>query len=84
MVRRRKKEEIVGVVHFEAKRSEDPDVIAWLAEHKAQNGDKIRVSKRGKGVRVGFSKEADMAAWKARAERAAKGTKPPAGALPTA
>ena len=76
MVKRRREEEIVGVLEFEAKGSEDPEVLAWLAEHKAQNGAKIRVSKGGKGVRVAFSKEADMAAWKARAELAAKG-KPP-------
>jgi len=36
------------------------------------NGGKLRVSQGGKGVRVMFSKDADMALWKARSEQAAK------------
>ncbi len=72
MVKRRKEEEIVGVLEFEGRTSADPEVVAWLAEHKMQKGGKIRVSQGGKGVRVAFSKEADIALWKARSEQQAK------------
>ncbi|GAC1345814.1 MAG: hypothetical protein NVSMB18_26330 [Acetobacteraceae bacterium] len=75
MVKRRKEEEIAGVLEFEGKTSEDPEIVAWLAEHKAQKGGKIRVGMGGKGVRVVFSKDADMALWKARSDRAAKAKK---------
>jgi hypothetical protein len=68
MVKRRKEEEIVGVLEFEGRTSEDPEVIAWLADHRAQNGGKIRVSRGVKGLRVAFSKEADLAYWRARSD----------------
>ncbi len=66
MVKRRKEDEIVGVLEFEGKTAEDPEVVGWLAEHKASNGGKLRLSLGSKGVRVAFSKAADMAAWQAR------------------
>lgn len=72
MVKRRKEEEIVGVLEFAGRTSEDPEIIKWLAEHKAQNGGKIRVSRGSTGARVAFSKAADMALWQARSEQAAK------------
>jgi hypothetical protein len=77
MVKRRKEEEIVGVLEFAGRTAEDPEVIKWLAEHKAQNGGKIRVSRGSTGMRVAFSKEADMALWRARSEREAKAKRPP-------
>ncbi len=77
MVKRRKEEEIVGVLEFEGRTSEDPEVITWMADHKAQNGGKIRVSKGGKGLRVAFEKAADMALWQARSDRAAKAKRSP-------
>ncbi len=77
MVKRRKEEEIVGVLEFEGKTSEDPEVLTWLADHKASNGGKIRMSRGVKGVRVAFEKAADMAAWKARSDRDAKGKSAP-------
>ena len=77
MVKRRREEEIAGVLEFEGRTGEDPELMEWLADHKARNGGKIRVSQGAKGVRVMFSKEADMALWKARSDRAAKGKKPP-------
>jgi hypothetical protein len=77
MVKRHKQEEIAGVLEFEGRTSEDPEIVAWLAEHKAQKRGKIRVSQGGTGVRVMFSEKADMASWKARAEQAARGRKPP-------
>ena len=75
MVKRRKEEEIAGVLEFEGRTNEDPELMGWLAEHKARNGGKIRVAQGGKGIRVVFSKEADMALWRVRSERAAQGKK---------
>ncbi len=77
MVKRRKEEDIAGVLEFAGRTSEDPEVITWLAEHKAQNRGKIRVSRGASGIRVAFSKDADMAFWKARSENAAKGKRTP-------
>jgi hypothetical protein len=74
MVKRRKEEEIVGVLEFEGKTSEDPEVMKWLTEHKARNGGKIRVSRGSTGVRVAFSKEADLALWQARSKLGASGS----------
>ena len=76
MVKRRKQEDIAGVLELQGRSSEDPELMAWLAEHKARNGGKIRVSKGGTGVRLMFSEAADMASWKARAEQAARGKGP--------
>ena len=73
MVKRRKEEEIVGVLEFAGRTSDDPEVMRWLAEHKAQNGGKIRVSRGSTGARVAFSKAADMALWQAWSEQASKG-----------
>ena len=72
MAKRRKEEEVVGVLEFEGRTSEDPEFLEWLADHRARNGAKVRVSQGGKGVRVMFSKEADMAYWKARSDQLAK------------
>ena len=59
-----------------------PDPVAGLRpilsqgqRHKSRNGGKIRVSQGGKGVRVMFSKDADMAFWQRRSEAATKGKK---------
>jgi hypothetical protein len=76
MVKRRKEEEIAGVLEFKGRSSEDPEVMEWLAEHKANKGGKIRVSQGGTGVRVMFSEKADMALWQARADQVARGKKP--------
>ena len=40
MVKRRKQEDIAGVLEFEGRTSEDPEVMAWLAEHKARKGQR--------------------------------------------
>ena len=72
MVRRQKHEEIAGVLEFEGRTSEEPEFLEWLADHRTRNGGKVRVSQGGKGVRVMFSKDADMAFWKARFERSTK------------
>ncbi len=38
MVKRRKEEEVAGIIEFEGRTSEDPDFIAWLADHKTRIG----------------------------------------------
>jgi hypothetical protein len=65
------------VLEFEGRTSEDPEVTKWVVEHKARNGGKIRVSRGSTGVRVAFSKEADMTLWEARSEKAGKGKRSP-------
>ena len=77
MVKRQKGGEYAGVLEFEGRSGDDPDVVAWLAEHRATNGGKIRVSQGAKGVRVAFSKESDMAFWKARSDGTLKAKRPP-------
>jgi hypothetical protein len=72
MVKRRKEEDIAGVLEFAGHTAEDPEFATWLAEHRARKGGKVRVSKGGTGVRVVFSEAADMAWWKTRSEQAAK------------
>jgi hypothetical protein len=74
MVKRHKVEEIAGVIEFEGRSSTDPVFVEWMNSHKAQNRGKVRVSQGSKGVRVMFSKEADLAFWQARAEQADKAT----------
>lgn len=60
---------------FEGRTSDDPEVVAWLAEQRAPKGGKIRVSQGGAGAGVMFSEEADLASWKARADQGARGKK---------
>ncbi|WP_043839835.1 hypothetical protein [Muricoccus aerilatus] len=76
MVKRRKQEEIAGVLEFAGTSAEDPTFKRWVAEHRAQNGGNLRMSKGATGVRVMFSKEADMTFWKERSEAEAKDRKP--------
>lgn len=76
MVKRHKVEEVAGVIEFEGRSSTDPVFIEWMNSHKAQKRGKIRVSQGSRGVRVMFSKEADLAFWKARSEQAAKSLLP--------
>ena len=67
-MKRSKPDEIVDVLEFEGRTEKDVEFEAWLAEHRAAKGGKIRISLGGRGVRVMFSKEADMVIWKRRAE----------------
>jgi hypothetical protein len=75
VVKRRKEEDIAGILEFDGRAAEDPEFLEWLADHKSRNGGKIRVSQGGKGVRVMFSKDADMAFWQRRSEASLKGKK---------
>jgi len=70
MVKRHKEEQIAGVLEFAGRSSDDAEFVAWLADHKARNGGKVRVSRGATGVRVMFTRAADMAIWKARSEKA--------------
>jgi len=69
MVKRVKQQDLAGALEFEGRTADDPQFAAWLAEHRARKGGKIRVTQGGKGVRVLFSEAADMAWW-AKLERA--------------
>ena len=81
MAKRRKDEDIAGILEFAGHSGDDAEFMDWLTDHKARNGGKIRVSRGATGVRVMFVKEADMAFWKARAARATKANSlsPPSG-----
>ena len=70
MVKRRKEEEIAGVLEFAGRTAEDPEFGTWLAEHR-----KVRVSKGGTGVRVVFSEAADMSWWRTRSDKTVKGAR---------
>ena len=72
MVKRRKEEDIAGVLEFDGRTAQDPEFATWLAEHRARKGGKVRVGKGWKGVRVIFSDAADIAWWKVRSDQAAK------------
>ena len=69
MVKRRKEEEIAGVLEFEGLGRDAPELVSWMAEHKERNGGKVRVAQGASGARVIFSNAADMVRWKARWER---------------
>ncbi len=72
MVKRTKQEDVAGVLEFEGRTSEDPEFTEWMEDHRARNGGKLRIGLGAKGVRVMFTKAADMAHWKARADKAKK------------
>jgi hypothetical protein len=78
MVKRRKDEDLAGILEFDGRDADDPEFKSWLADHAARKGGKIRVAKGGKGVRVAFTSQADLAVWKARADKLASGKKPAA------
>ena len=72
MVKRRKEEDIAGVLEFAGRSADDPEFTTWLADHRARKAGKVRVSKGGTGVRVVFSEAADMAWWQRKSDKAAK------------
>ncbi len=78
MVKRVKAEDVAGVIEFKARTSEDPEFLTWMANHKARNGGKVRVSRGATGVRVMFSKSADMELWRQWSAQASGEKKRPA------
>ena len=72
MVKRRKEEDIAGVLEFAGLQAEDPDFVRQMQEHKDRNGGKVRVGKGMSGVRVMFSKDADLQSWRDWSERKRK------------
>ena len=83
MVKRRKDEDIAGVLEFQGRSSDDPDFVVWLADHREAKGGKIRVAQGGTGVRVMFSDKADMALWSKRANQATRGNPSSSKAAPS-
>jgi hypothetical protein len=49
MVKRRREEDIAGVLEFAGRAGDDPEFLDWLADHKARNGGKVGVSQGAKG-----------------------------------
>jgi erythromycin esterase-like protein len=76
MVKRRKEDDIAGVLEFAGRTDKDPEFLEWMADHKARNGGKLRIGLGGKGVRVMFTKHADMEFWRVRSEQALRAKKP--------
>jgi len=65
MVKRIKQEDMAGALELEGIGKDDPRLQHWLEEHRARNGGKLRVGLGGKGVRVMFARDADLAYWRA-------------------
>jgi hypothetical protein len=64
MVKRVKQEDMAGALELEGITKDDLRLQRWLEEHRARNGGKLRVGLGGKGVRVIFSREADLRYWR--------------------
>jgi hypothetical protein len=64
MVKRIREEGMAGALEFEGISKDDPQLHAWLDEHRARNGGKIRLGLGGKGVRVMFARDADLQYWR--------------------
>jgi hypothetical protein len=63
MVKRIKQEDMVGAVELEGIGRDDPRLAQWLEEHRLRNGGKIHVGLGARGVRIVFSREADLRYW---------------------
>jgi hypothetical protein len=64
MVKRIKQEDMAGALELEGVGKDDPRLQQWLEEHRARNGGKLRVGLGANGVRVLFSREADLDYWR--------------------
>lgn len=63
MVKRRREDEIFGVIEFPGLQKDDPVVAEWEAQHRVRNGGALRFSRGATGMRVAFSKQADLEWW---------------------
>ena len=63
MVKRMKQEDMAGALELEGIGKDDPKLQQWLEEHRIRNGGKLRIGLGGRGVRVIFSREADLRYW---------------------
>lgn len=63
MVKRIRQEDMAGALELAGIGKDDPRLQGWLDEHRARNGGKLRVGLGGKGVRILFSREADLRYW---------------------
>ena len=66
MVKRIKQEDMAGALELEGVGKDDPRLQTWLEEHRSRNGGKLRVGLGARGVRIMFSREADLEYWKQR------------------
>ena len=63
MVKRIKQEDMAGALELEGIGKDDPRLQQWLEEHRGRNGGKLRVALSSRGVRIIFSREADLKYW---------------------
>ena len=70
MVKRIKQEDMAGALELEGIGKDDPRLQQWLEEHRGRNGGKLRVA-GWQGVRIIFSREADLSYWQQHCQRAA-------------
>jgi hypothetical protein len=63
MVKRTKQQDMAGVLELEGIGKDDPRLQRWLEEHRERNGGALRVGLGGRGVRIIFSREADLKYW---------------------
>jgi hypothetical protein len=63
MVKRVRQEDMAGALELEGIGKDDPRPQEWLEEHRGRNGGKLRVGLGGRGVRIIFSREADLTYW---------------------
>jgi hypothetical protein len=63
MVKRVRQEDMAGALELEGIGKDDPRLQQWLDEHRGRNGGKLRVGLGGRGVRIIFSREADLTYW---------------------
>ena len=64
MVKRIKQEDLAGgALELQGISKDDLQLQQWLEEHRGRNGGKLRVGLGGRGVRIIFSREADLRYW---------------------
>ncbi|MFL5286978.1 MAG: hypothetical protein ACJ8AW_39910 [Rhodopila sp.] len=63
MVKRIKQDDMAGALELEGVGRDDPRLAQWLEEHRLRNGGKIHIGLGGRGVRIVFSRQADLTYW---------------------